>query len=76
MQDAHHLHEFAPDAVGHDVRRPIDDELARPRAPTGTPTIEKLEKTGDRREDELDLPIGGGERGLSSSGTETLIGHG
>jgi hypothetical protein len=70
VQDAQHFYELAPDAVGHQVRRPVNDELARPRAPTGTPTVGKLERTGDRRKDELHLALGGGEIILRDAGAQ------
>jgi hypothetical protein len=36
VQDAQHFDQLAPDAIGHDVRRPVDDEFPRSRPPTGT----------------------------------------
>src|SRR6266436_2867841 len=62
VQNAQHFHELAPDAVGHEVGGPADDELPRSRAPTGTPHVGKPGKPGGRRQDdELDLTLGGGK---------------
>jgi hypothetical protein len=57
-QDAQHLDQLAPDAVGHKIGRLAHHQLTCPRPSTGSSALGKLCKSDCRREDALDLALG------------------
>jgi hypothetical protein len=68
VQHPQDINDVTTDAVSRDVRRSVDDQLARP-LPAATPSdLRELQQAGDGRKDTLNLTIGGAGIILSDVG--------